>query len=230
VKTSDLIANYPRLYHMAHEGSWPAIRDHGLMSASALLDVYGLKPPDRTALESAKRPESVSLSCKGLPGAVLRDQKPMHDSALKGCLQDGLSPKDWYEILNSKSFFWLSRGRIWRLLQARAYRDKVQTVLTIDSAGLIQEYAPKMWLSPINSGSTLFNPQPRGKGTFGRIQDFPFEQRSRTRSLENNVVELVVEYSVPNIAKHVLAVHEVKNDDVIAELWRSASASVDEHP
>jgi hypothetical protein len=215
---------------MAHQGSWPAIRDHGLLSASALLDMYGSKPPERTTLESCRRPENVPLIKDGLPGAVLRDQKPMHESALQKCLMDNLSPKDWFEILNAKSFFWLSRNRIWRLLQARAYRDAVQTVLTIDSAKLIAEYQGKIWLSPINSGSTLFNPQPRGKETFRRIEDFPFEDRSQTRSLENNVVELVVDYAVPNVANFVLAVHEVQNDEIVAEIWRSPESSAEDHP
>lgn len=39
---------------------------------------------------------------------------------LAKCLQDGLARTDWYSLLNSMSFFWLSRSRIWTLLRARA--------------------------------------------------------------------------------------------------------------
>lgn len=226
----ELIALYPRLYHMAHEGGWPAIRDHGLLSATALLDAYAVSGKDRTALQSQNRPESVALKHKSLPGAVIRDQKPMSDGALKKCLQDGLTPKDWYEILNSKSFFWLSPARIWRLLKARAYRNSTQTVLTIDTKGVVANYHNRIRLSPINSGSTIFKPQPRGHDTFKRIEDFPFAARSATRSRENNVVELVVEHSVPDIAKYVLAVHEVQGKKIIREIWRSPTATNDDHP
>ncbi|MEH0295958.1 hypothetical protein V6R98_27755 [Agrobacterium sp. CCNWLW71] len=226
----ELVANYPRLYHMAHDGAWPAIQQHGLLSATALLDLYKVTGKDRFALESERRPESVALFHEALPGAVIRDQKPMHDHLLARCLEDGLTPREWYEILNSRSFFWLSASRIWRLLKAKAYRDQPQTVLTIDSAELIAAHRDKIWLSTLNSGSTLFNPQPRGLQTFKRIGDFPYGQRSKTRRKEDNVVELVVDHSVPDITKYVLAVHRVAGDKILDEIWRSEQSTEDDHP
>lgn len=225
----ELIATYPRLWHMAHKGAWPAIRDNGLMSVKALLDDYGIEGDQRTKLGSCRRPESVHISATGKPGAVLRDQKPMSDSALSKCLEHGLSPTQWYELLNSRSFFWLSRSRVWTLLKARAYKNVPQTVLTIDTAGLVSANSDRVWLSPINSGSTLFKPQPRGLNTFKRVNDFPFKERSK-RATENNVVELVVDYSVPDVASHVLAVHEVQDDKIVSEIWRNSSAKEDDHP
>ncbi len=227
---AELIARYPRLWHMAHDGAWPAIREHGLMSATALLDAYGVQGPLRYELGSCRRPESVPLEIAARPKAVLRDQKPMSDGALLGCLQDGLTPKDWYELLNSRTFFWLSRQRIWTLLSARAYRDVRQTVLTLDTAKLVAAHRERIWLSPINSGATLFNPQPRGNKTFRRIADFPYAERSKTRIDANNVVELVVDHSVPDVADFVLAVHSVQNDQVLGEIWRSPTAADTDHP
>lgn len=226
----ELVQRYPRLYHMAHDGAWGAIRERGLMSADALLDVYGVTGNRRHELGSCRRPESVPLKANGLPVAVLRDQKPMKDSALAKCLRDGLTPQQWYELLNSRSFFWLSKSRIWTLLKAKAYRDVPQTVLTIDSAKLVAAHRDNIWLSPINSGSTLFNPVPRGLDTFKRITDFPFGQRAKSRPLENNVVELVVDHSVPEVADFVLAVHTVQNKDILGEIWKSPHASADDHP
>ncbi|MGO8377691.1 hypothetical protein ACC745_18520 [Rhizobium ruizarguesonis] len=225
----ELVAHYPRLYHMAHDGAWPAIQQHGLLSASALLDLYKVTGKERFALESQRRPESVPLRGETLLGAVIRDQKPMRDHLLNRCLQDGLTPKDWYEILNSRSFFWLSASRIWRLLKAKAYRDQPQTVLTINSAGLIAAHRDRIWLSALNSGSTLFNPQPRGHQTFKRIEDFPFKERSKRRK-EDNVVELVVDHSVSDVAKYVLAVHRVAGDQILEEIWKGEKATADDHP
>jgi hypothetical protein len=225
-----LLFNYPRLWHMAHEGSWDAIREHGLMSARALLDHYAVTGAARDALESARRPESVPLARDGLPGAVIRDQKPMNDVALARCLTDGLRPADWYRLLNSRTFFWLSRRRIWSLLKARAYRNLPQTVLTIDTASIIAAHRHRIWLSPMNSGSTLFNALPRGSATFQRITDFPFDVRRQTRSLHANVVELVIEHSVRDVANHVLAVHEVLGDQIIRQIWRSDNATDTDHP
>lgn len=225
-----MVATYPRLWHMAHDGAWPAIRDHGLMSAAALVDAYGLQGNSRDTLLRCRRPESVTLARNGLPGAVLRDQKPMSDAALAGCLEDGMTPAQWYELLNSRSFFWLSRDRIWRLLRARAYRCRPQTVLTVDTRSLVAVHRERIWLSPINSGSTLFRPQPRSAATFLRIADFPFCERATSRGFDNNVVELVVEHSVPDLADHVLAVHRVRDDQIVGEIWRSDRSGPDDHP
>jgi len=229
MEEQELIQLYPRLWHMAHQGAWPAIRERGLMSSSALLDDYAVEAEQKNRLQNMRRPESVPLAHPDRPGAIIRDQKPMSDRALEKCLNDDLTPNDWYALLNSRTFFWLSRNRIWRLLKARAYRDLPQTVLTIDTASLIAAHRDRIWLSPINSGSTLFNPRPRGIGTFMRVGDFPFADRSK-RKVEDNVVELLIDYSVPDMADHVLAVHEVMNENLISEIWRSPASGDDDHP
>jgi hypothetical protein len=230
VTEEELVNNYPRLWHMAHDGAWEAIEARGLLSAGALLKLYEKKGEEFDRLFSERRPQSVVLSRVGLPDAVLRDQKPMSDGALKKCLNDKLKPKEWYETLNKRTFFWLSRERIWRLLKARAYRDIEQTVLTIDTAGLVAAHRKRIWLSPINSGSTIFNPQPRGLGTFMRIADFPFNDRGRTRKRPENVVELLVDDSVPDIRNYVIAVHRVRNDQVLNTVWKSPKATAADQP
>ena len=154
----------------------------------------------------------------------------MRDSALEKCLQDGLTPGDWYALLNSRTFFWLSRSRIWSLLRAAAYRNLAQTVLTVNTASLVATHRDRIWLSPINSGATLYNPQPRGRHTFKRVEDFPFVERAKTRRPEQNVVELLVEHSVPDICDHVLAVHKVQSDQILETIWLSPRATSDDHP
>lgn len=231
MKIETLVETYPRLYHMAHEGAWPAIEKHGLLSVEALLDLYGIGGEDRERYAAAHRPQNVDIAADGLPGAVLRDQKPMSDRALRKCLEDGLEPADWYRLLNSKSFFWLSSGRVWALLGARAYRGRKQTVLTLDTEKLVRDYEDRILLSPMNSGSTIYRPLPRGKSTFQRIEDFPFEERrKKPRSAYANVVELVVEGGVPNVSEYVLAVHEAEKDTLIREIWRSPHGTADDRP
>ena len=226
----ELVAIYPRLWHMAHDGAWPAIRQDGLMSAKALIAAYSVSPAAQTALYSQRRPQSVRLEQPGRMGAVLRDQKPMSDAALLKCLQDGLAPRDWYELLNSRSFFWLSRDRVWRLLGARAYRNVEQTVLTINTATLVDAHRERIWLSPMNSGSTIQKALPRGASTFSKIENFPYAARANTRRPAENVVELLVEDAVPDILDHVLAVHRCRNDKILETTWTSAQASSDDHP
>lgn len=141
-----LVAQYPRIWHMASDGSWQSIQEHGLLSTSALLDLYGYKDEQRLAIEARRRPQSVPITATGLPGATIRDQKPMTDSALDKCLPAGVTPENWYRLLNSKTFFWLSQPRLQRLLGARAYRDHAQIVLTLDTASLVEKHTPNILL------------------------------------------------------------------------------------
>lgn len=217
---AEFLARYPRLWHMAADGSWPSIQKHGLLSTFALLDLYGIAGETRNAILSRRRPQSVTISGKGLPDAVIRDQKPMTDAALLKCLGDDLCPRDWYELLNKKTFFWLSQKRLRTLLGARAYRKTPQVVITLDTASLLEHHSAKVQLARINSGATLYKPQPRGKDTFKSIEDFPLDQMA---------VELTVEGGVTDVANHVLTVHRVA-DGKAQELWRSARAKPDDGP
>jgi hypothetical protein len=116
---------------MAEAGSWPAIREHGLLSASALLDRFGVEGAAREAVEAARRPAKVPL---GHGEAVIRDNGPLNERKLARALQDGLTPPDWYRLLNARVFMWLSRKRLLRLHCAQAYRDEAHDVIEVESA------------------------------------------------------------------------------------------------
>ena len=206
---------------MAEDGSWDSIRRHGLLSTTALLDLYGVEGDRRLALEAQRRPESVPISGDGLPNAVIRDQKPMTKSALAKCLTGGMTPEEWFRLLNQRVFFWLSRDRLRGLLSARAYRGRPQTVLTLDTVSLVATHRSRIELSPINSGATIYNPRPRGRNNFLPIADYPFDERRKTRPRATSVVELVVLHGLPDILDHLVAAHRI-NGDHYEELWRRA--------
>lgn len=113
-----LLTDCPSLYHMAERGAWEGIRVNGLLSTSALLCLYGVRGTKRFQLESQRRSKIETLQSNGLPMAKLRDQLAMDDSGLKRCLKDGITPQCWYEIINSKIFFWLTKERLERLSAA----------------------------------------------------------------------------------------------------------------
>jgi hypothetical protein len=224
-----LVQTYPRLFHMAEDGAFPSIQEHGLLSATALLDRYEINGQQRIAIEARRRPESVTISKEGLPDAVIRDNKPMTDSALEKCLLDGLVPEQWYRILNEKTFFWLHKKRLWRLLDAEAYRAFPQTILTIDTASLVAAHQDKILLSPINSGSTIMKPQPRGPNTFLPISEYPYTDRRKSRSVENALVELTVHYGVHDIKDHMISAHRFA-DGKLTELWRRPGSALNDGP
>lgn len=215
MKILDLIKAHPYLYHMAEMNSWPSIKKHGLWSTSALLDHHKITGKSRFAHESQHRPEKATLTSPYFATTVLRDQKPMSDSRLQMGLQDGLTPQDWYETLNSKTFFWVSEERLMILLNARAYRAEEHDVLTLRTEPLVRAYHEKILLCHMNSGNTFPVPHKRGNDTFVPIEDYPVGSSGRPRK---PVVELVVEYGVPDIANYVVSVRRMRGAEILSSL------------
>jgi len=210
-----LIELYPKLYHMAEAGSWPSIRKRGLMSASAVLDHFGLKGRNRRPYECEQRTSKMAV----LPGQpdeiVLRDQKPMPPDRLVKALIDGSTPDDWYQLINEKVFFWAEEHRLLRLLGAREYRHLEHDVLTIDSAPFVRAYADQIWLCHMNSGNTWPMPHARGVDVFKRIPCYPSNTRGNPTK---PVVELVVDHCVPNISRFVIEVRRMRGSEVLGHI------------
>jgi hypothetical protein len=208
IRAEAFAERFPRLFHMAEAGSWPSIQRHGLLSTSALLDLFEVRGEQRKALEARHRPQSVTLRHPRHGTAVVRDQKPMDDAGLLRSLEGGWVPTDWYQLLNARVFFWVSHEKLEKLLQARAYRDKRQTVLTVDTAKLLARHEARVLLSPINSGATKPFPAQRGPDTFLPMARYPFSDWDRRRKRRHPVAELTVTHSVPDVRDFVLRVEE----------------------
>ncbi len=216
---AELLQDCPTLFHMAACGSWPSIQRRGLLSTSALLDECGVNGHTRELLEASRRPEAVPLSHPAFGQAVLRDQKPMDDGGLSRCLQDGLTPNDWYRLLNRRVFFWLTRDRLYRLLEAQPYREAEHDVLELDTAALVADYRDRITFCAINSGANKPFPAPRGRSTMLPIADYPYATWRAKRPRGERVVELAVAYGVPDIAKFVRRTLRMRGREVVAELY-----------
>lgn len=210
-----LIHRYPYLYHMAERESWPSIRRHGLLSTTALLDRHGINGKQRLQFEEAHRPEKVPLVVDKTQTVILRDQKPMSDDRLEMCLQEGLTPRDWYKLLNGMVFFWVSEQRLLRLLNARAYRNDEHDVIKLRSGPLIQAHFEKIRLCHMNSGNTWPYPHKRGKHVFQKIEQYPAHPRTKVPLKE--VVELVVDYGL-DINEYVVSVKRMRGDQLISQI------------
>lgn len=207
-----LAAEHPRLFHMAAVGRWESIRQHGLLSTTALLDRWEVAGGLRQALESAHRPGPVEITHPEHGAATIRDQKPMSDAKLRACLV-GMTPEEWYRTLNRKVFFWLSERRLQELLSAKAYRNHAHLVLTLDTGELLRRHGGRVRLSSINSGATLYNPLPRGADTFLPIEAYPFEEWRRKRGRGKEIAELTVDYAVPDVAEMVLRAEHRRGEE-----------------
>ena len=216
------VDQFPRLYHSAEPGSWPLIAEHGLRSTSALMDLFECPPDVREQIEARHRPNKIPITHPIYGTAVVRDQKPMSDAALRKVLVDG-SPADWYRLLNGKVFFWPTEKRLKSFLGARAYRTSNHVVITVASSRLFARHKEQVTLSPINSGATLYKPVPRGQGTFQSIDDYPFDEWKRKRSPDDAVAEVAVEYGVLDISTIALAVTEWTGPVEGRRIWTADS-------
>ncbi len=216
---NELLRDCPTLYHMAERGSWPSIREHGLLSTSALLALWEIEGASRAPIEKERRPENVVIEHPTFGRAVVRDQKPMNDAGLRRCLQDGLTPTEWYQLLNTRVFFWLTRARLQRLLTARPYRDLEHDVLELDTAPLVAAYYDRVTLSPINSGATKPFPRDRGRDTFLSIENYPYAAWRARRPAGERVVELSVVGGVSGVEQFVRRASTMKGDQRVGILF-----------
>jgi hypothetical protein len=189
------------VYHLVDAGNWPSVQKSGLMSARRLMEASG-KAGDiapRRHRSAAQRLAS---------GVLIRNQKPMPPAALARCLRSGLKPDDWFELLNSKVFFWLDVERLNR--QRQACRDAPQIALVVDARRLLAKYVEVATVAPINTGNAMRAAAPRNRSTFvpyerwvadgwkdEAILDVP------CRPANHRPVELTIDDAVPDIMEFV---------------------------
>ena len=214
LELEELIATHPVLYHMTERGSWRSIRERGLHSTCSLLDRYSVGESERELILRHHRANRIKIHREGFPTAVIRDQKPMSEAGLRKALPQYMAPADWYQILNSKVFFWLTEARLHKLACAKAYREQVHEVIEVCTRSLIEAHENRIWLCPYNSGATKRNPFYRDERTFQRIPDYPYH----TRPKQERAVELAVDYAVRDIRDHVLRVVVKKGKKVLTRI------------
>lgn len=206
---------YPRLYHMAEVGTWQSIKQRGLLSTTAVLDTLGITGVARDQFETEHRPEKMTVG-QGAQAIVLRDQKPMPPDRIANALAGTrITPQEWYRFLNRKVFMWAEEKRLLTLLGARAYKDLEHDVLTIDTAKLVAKYMAAISLCRMNSGNTFPWWHPRSFDDFKTIADYPAKPSGLP---EKTVVEVVVDYAVPDLAAYVVQVRRMKSGDVLANI------------
>lgn len=194
----EFCAIYPRLYHMAEAAMWPSIQRHGLLSTSALLDLYEITGPERAAIERRRRADFIVVDHAAHGRVLIRDQKPMSDATLAPVLVD-MTPAEWYALLNERVFFWVSEVRLRGLLSA--YRHRENLVLVLDTAKVMARHAARTTLSTINSGYSRRWAVRRGRETFKRIADFQPTERVDGKLVRRTVVECAISGGVTNVSE-----------------------------
>jgi hypothetical protein len=199
-----------RVYHLAEASNWLSIQRYGLLSASKLLDLAGVLGAEREQLERRQRLEHTELP----NGVQIRDQRPMPPAGLEVCLV-GMTPAEWYGLINARIFFWLDPDRLNR--QRAACEPRAQVVLSIDTSGLVATYSGQLEVTPINTGNARRRPARRGAATFvpyaawvesaWASETAALGTHERSRSVPP--AELTVVDSVPDVMRFVVAVFEL---------------------
>jgi len=218
VELETLVSRHPHLFHMAAAGSWPAIRDHGLLTTEMIVNSSGLADEAVNGLLATRRSTSTLISHPELGRVVIRDQGPLNLTHLRPKLTD-MSVPGWLAHLNSRVFFWLHPDKLAGLLDARRYRHMENDVITVDTQSLLEAVGDRAQLSAINSGAALYpNAPPRGSHTFTSIDHYDYETQRRRRGPVDAIVELAVTGGVLDIHRHVTEVRRMRGTTVLQVL------------
>jgi hypothetical protein len=198
-----------QVFHIAEAVNWPSIQRDGLLSTDALLRRDGLAPEIERRVRGY-RPAGMSLP----NGIHVRDQSPMPPEALGRCLDDGLTPEDWYRLVNGCVFFWIDPERVERHLHA--LRRRAQVLLTIDAEALAEAYATAAFVTPFNVGAARRKPARRGLRTFVPLGRWSLDgwaaeavNGTRPRSPSHPPSELVIRGTTVDIMPYVVGVREI---------------------
>ena len=234
------IADHPVLYHLTWRGAWPSIMEHGLLSANALLDRVAESTNERRADGCKHRSDCVPVEGKEFNSiplkATIRDQETIDDGILGEYLKaTGMNIEDWYHRQNARVFFFVTKeltqgGRergLVALAQKYEKKEMMQDMIVVCTKSLINAHYHKIDLSHYNSGYNLEDPVPpegsiRGRRhdcLFLRIENYPYRRKGR----KDQVKELTVIGSVPDIRDHVIKIVEMNDGEEGNILYPSGS-------
>lgn len=132
----------------------------------------------------------------------------MPPKALARCLTDGVTPDEWYRLLNSKVFFWIDPDRLIR--QRNACWPVEQVVLVIDAQKMLSAYSQQASVTPFNTGNAMRAAAQRNLSTFVPYDawvesGWAHEQitGNKVRPSSHKPVELTLSGAVPDVRDYV---------------------------
>jgi len=163
----------PFLYHLTSKSNLRSITSsRTLLSTSVLLeqaDDHGVNSYLRS-----RRKDHLPIEIGGRK-ILIRDQRPLSEKALPKCLEGGLTPEDYYELLNNRVFLWATLTRLCR--HHDRYRSEDPVLMRFPTTEILR-LNPNVEFSRLNSGATRANsylggiaPR-RGRETFKLAEDY----------------------------------------------------------
>jgi hypothetical protein len=202
VSPEELAAIHPRLYHITRPEAELSIRAHGLLSTSALLNLFEVSGSQREFLETRRRPESVVLSHAEHGSAVLTDNLPLSEVKLAKYLNDDLTPADWMRLLNERVFFWVDQENVDNHLRAMIKDGSRRIVLMFDTLSVARSHMERLQLAPFNTGATIRKPARRGLSTFVPAHRHTYREWQRLRGKRDRIKELTLLEGMTDVGVH----------------------------
>ena len=199
----EIASKHPRLFHITRPSAVSTIKDHGLLSTSSLLTLFGVSGVDREAIETQRRPSTVTIRHPVFGEALITDNGPLSEVALAQCLDDGLTPSDWIRMLNQRVFFWVDQKDVDVHLRASIRHGEQRVVLVFDTLSLVSAYHHRIQLSAINTGSTMRRPARRGLSTFSPAKQYAYSEWRRLRGGHDRIKELTILDGVRDVDAHM---------------------------
>jgi hypothetical protein len=206
VSPEEIAVRHPVLFHLAEEAGWSTIQKHGLLPSEALVKLFGVDAPRSKHLLTQRRAEAVELRHPVHGRAILNDNRPISDMMLLNCLDDGLKPSDWMQMLNARVFFWPSRRRLETLKGALLNAGRRKVVIEVDTLTLARAYWQRMEIAPFNTGSAIRKPARRGLETYTPVASMSYPDWQKKRGGQDTVAEVLVVGPVPDLRDHIRSV------------------------
>ncbi|WP_134924803.1 DUF7002 family protein [Pseudomonas fluorescens] len=200
----EIASLHPRLFHITHPQALPSICKHGLLSTSQLLELFDVPSEDRRLLETMRRPINIEIEHPVYGKAILTDNTPLIESALSQCLDDGLHPVDWMQLLNRRVFFWVDEKNMTTHLRASIHRGEKRVVMVFDTLSVARANFKKIELAAINTGSTVRRPARRGLSTFSPAHLYSYRDWQKLRGGRDRIKELTLVGGIQDIGSHLI--------------------------
>ncbi len=188
-RISLFLQRYPQVYHVSLCSNPRTVVELGLLSAAGILNLLELPTSLRKPLQESQRKAITRLSHPVHGLFFLNDQIPLAPAALDRCLQ-GSTVTEWYEELNHRIFFWLSRSRVDRFAAARKAISPARTLFVLNTEQLLGTQPESFDLCHFNSGSAIRKAVPRSLASFQSLAVYPLVERARQYGWKRAAVEL----------------------------------------
>ncbi|MCA8091040.1 hypothetical protein LGM65_09050 [Burkholderia anthina] len=199
----EIASKHPRLFHITRPSAVSSIKEHGLLSTSSLLALFGISGMDRESIETRRRPTNITIHHPSFGEALITDNGPLTEAALAQCLDDGLTPSDWMRLLNQRVFFWVEQKDVDVHLRASIRHGEHRVVLVFNTLSLVSAYHHRVELAAINTGSTMRRPARRGLSTFSPAKQYTYGEWRHLRGGRDRIKELTILGGICDVDAHM---------------------------